>query len=193
MSYDPQTNALYATAWVSPSAGIQGHTDWVHGKTYTSVACHRQSSARTSTARSPPWMPRPTRSCGRSRTTTPRGQGSGFLTTAGGIAFHGNSDGFFQAYDAQNGNLLWQWQTGAGADAPAMTYIDRRRRSTSDRRGRHDCQRRWLAAQRHAVDVRAERQPASCSRCRTRRSYPVIVTGFTGAITQGVTPPRQTR
>jgi quinohemoprotein ethanol dehydrogenase len=42
------------------------------------------------------------------------GQGSGFLTTAGGIAFHGNSDGFFQAYDARNGNLLWQWQTGAG-------------------------------------------------------------------------------
>jgi plastocyanin len=31
-------------------------------------------------------------------------------------------DGHFQAYDARNGQLLWQWQTGAGADAPAITY-----------------------------------------------------------------------
>jgi glucose dehydrogenase len=29
------------------------------------------------------------------------GHGNGFLTTAGGIAFHGNSDGFFQAYDTR--------------------------------------------------------------------------------------------
>jgi hypothetical protein len=45
------------------------------------------------------------------------------MTTAGGIAFHGNADGNFQAYDAKTGNLLWQWQTGAGADAPSMTYM----------------------------------------------------------------------
>jgi len=36
--------------------------------------------------------------------------------------FHGEPDGQFQAYDARNGELLWQWQTGAGADAPAITY-----------------------------------------------------------------------
>jgi plastocyanin len=27
-----------------------------------------------------------------------------------------------QAYDAKTGELLWHWQTGAGADAPAITY-----------------------------------------------------------------------
>jgi quinohemoprotein ethanol dehydrogenase len=50
------------------------------------------------------------------------GQGSGALATAGDLVFHGEPDGQFQAYDARNGELLWQWQTGAGADAPAITY-----------------------------------------------------------------------
>jgi plastocyanin len=50
------------------------------------------------------------------------GQGSGALATASGLVFHGEPSGNFQAYDARNGELLWQWQTGAGADAPAITY-----------------------------------------------------------------------
>ncbi len=50
------------------------------------------------------------------------GQGSGALATASGLVFHGQPDGNFQAYDARSGDLLWQWQTGAGADAPAVTY-----------------------------------------------------------------------
>lgn len=50
------------------------------------------------------------------------GQGSGALATAGNLVFHGEPDGNFQAYDARTGELLWQWQTGAGADAPAITY-----------------------------------------------------------------------
>jgi alcohol dehydrogenase (cytochrome c) len=50
------------------------------------------------------------------------GQGSGALATASDLVFHGEPDGNFQAYDAKSGDLLWQWQTGAGADAPAITY-----------------------------------------------------------------------
>ena len=50
------------------------------------------------------------------------GQGSGALATASGLVFHGDPDGNFQAYDGKTGELLWQWQTGAGADAPAITY-----------------------------------------------------------------------
>jgi quinohemoprotein ethanol dehydrogenase len=50
------------------------------------------------------------------------GQGSGALATASDLVFHGEPDGNFQAYDAKTGELLWQWQTGAGADAPAITY-----------------------------------------------------------------------
>jgi alcohol dehydrogenase (cytochrome c) len=50
------------------------------------------------------------------------GQGSGALATASDLVFHGEPDGNLQAYDAKTGDLLWQWQTGAGADAPTITY-----------------------------------------------------------------------
>lgn len=52
----------------------------------------------------------------------PLGEGSGTMTTAGGLVFHGEPDGNFQAYDAKTGDLLWNWQTGSGADAPPVTY-----------------------------------------------------------------------
>ena len=100
----------------------------------------------------------PTRSCGRSRTTTPPARAVAFMTTAGGIAFHGNGDGNFQAYDAKTGNLLWQWQTGAGADAPPSTYMIDGVQYVSIARGRRDRQRCRLATRRHVVDVCAERR-----------------------------------
>ncbi len=52
----------------------------------------------------------------------PLGAGSGFLNTATGLLFHGEPDGRFVAYNARNGSELWSFQTGAGADAPAITY-----------------------------------------------------------------------
>lgn len=52
----------------------------------------------------------------------PCGVGSGLLSTAGGLLFHGESDGNLVAYDIRNGDVLWQFQTGAGADAPVATY-----------------------------------------------------------------------
>jgi quinohemoprotein ethanol dehydrogenase len=52
----------------------------------------------------------------------PAGFGSGLLATAGGLLFHGGSDGFFRAFDSKSGEELWRFQTGFGADAPAATY-----------------------------------------------------------------------
>ncbi len=52
----------------------------------------------------------------------PLGAGSGFLNTATGLLFHGEPDGRFVAYNARDGSELWSFQTGAGADAPAITY-----------------------------------------------------------------------
>jgi len=50
------------------------------------------------------------------------GFGSGVLATAGGLVFHGGTDGFFRAFDSRTGEELWRFQTGFGADAPAATY-----------------------------------------------------------------------
>jgi quinohemoprotein ethanol dehydrogenase len=47
---------------------------------------------------------------------------SGMLTTAGGLAFVGKNDGRLLALDARTGKQLWDYQTGAGANAPAITF-----------------------------------------------------------------------
>jgi alcohol dehydrogenase (cytochrome c) len=46
----------------------------------------------------------------------------GSVATAGGLVFVGEANGNFDAYDARTGDQLWQFQTGAGANAPAVTY-----------------------------------------------------------------------
>jgi PQQ-dependent dehydrogenase (methanol/ethanol family) len=56
------------------------------------------------------------------RTKFPIGTGSGLLSTAGGLLFHGESDGNLVAYDVRDGRTLWTFQTGAGADAPVSTF-----------------------------------------------------------------------
>jgi quinohemoprotein ethanol dehydrogenase len=56
------------------------------------------------------------------RTKFPMGTGSGLLSTAAGLLFHGESDGRLLAYDIKTGDTVWEFQTGAGADAPVATY-----------------------------------------------------------------------
>jgi PQQ-dependent dehydrogenase (methanol/ethanol family) len=56
------------------------------------------------------------------RTTYPLGTGSGLLATASGLLFGGVSDGNLVAYDIKTGDVLWSFQTGAGADAPVISY-----------------------------------------------------------------------
>jgi PQQ-dependent dehydrogenase (methanol/ethanol family) len=47
---------------------------------------------------------------------------SGALATAGGLVFAGESNGDFDALDARSGNRLWRFATGAGVNAPPITY-----------------------------------------------------------------------
>ncbi|MSQ68947.1 MAG: pyrrolo-quinoline quinone [Gammaproteobacteria bacterium] len=47
---------------------------------------------------------------------------SGALATAGGLVFAGESNGDFIAVDARSGQRLWRFATGAGVNAPAITY-----------------------------------------------------------------------
>lgn len=48
--------------------------------------------------------------------------GSGFLATAGGLLFHGSTDGNLEAFAQETGELLWQFQTGASANNAVATY-----------------------------------------------------------------------
>ncbi|MGZ5179536.1 MAG: PQQ-dependent dehydrogenase, methanol/ethanol family [Ramlibacter sp.] len=47
----------------------------------------------------------------------------GVLATAGGLVFNGEGNGLFRAFDAKTGNKLWEYQCGAGVNAPAVSYM----------------------------------------------------------------------
>jgi alcohol dehydrogenase (cytochrome c) len=111
MAYSPDTGMFYVTAADRPQSRIVSGLATVgpaigakYGGTLTAVDSRTNKIV---------WQNRRPYSIG---------QGSGALATAGNLVFHGEPDGKFQAYDAKTGELLWEWQTGAGADAPAITY-----------------------------------------------------------------------
>jgi quinohemoprotein ethanol dehydrogenase len=47
---------------------------------------------------------------------------SGSVATAGGLVFVGRSDGRLTALDSSSGTKLWEFQTGAGMNAPATVF-----------------------------------------------------------------------
>jgi glucose dehydrogenase len=53
---------------------------------------------------------------------TPQPMMGGALATAGGLVFTGEGDGWFRAYDAKSGDVLWSFFAGAGVNAPPASY-----------------------------------------------------------------------
>ena len=53
---------------------------------------------------------------------TPLPMMGGTLSTAGGLVFTGEGDGWFRAYDAESGDVLWSFFAGAGVNAPPASY-----------------------------------------------------------------------
>lgn len=53
---------------------------------------------------------------------TPQPLIGGALVTAGGLAFMGEGNGWFDAYDARTGMRLWRYNLGAGVNAPPISY-----------------------------------------------------------------------
>ncbi len=48
---------------------------------------------------------------------------SGLLSTAGGLVFAGDREGYLFALDARSGKPLWRFQTGGAVVAPPITYL----------------------------------------------------------------------
>ena len=46
----------------------------------------------------------------------------GTLSTAGGLTFTGEGNGNFNAYESKTGNLLWQYNAGAGCNSAPMSF-----------------------------------------------------------------------
>jgi glucose dehydrogenase len=47
----------------------------------------------------------------------------GALATAGNLVFNGEGNGWFRAFDAKTGKKLWEFNCGAGVNAPAVSYM----------------------------------------------------------------------
>jgi len=39
------------------------------------------------------------------------------------VVFAGEANGWFKAYDANTGSVLWKFQAGAGVNAPPSSYM----------------------------------------------------------------------
>lgn len=48
----------------------------------------------------------------------------GTVSTAGGITFVGEGNGYFDALDTRTGERLWRFQTGAGVNAPPIVFAE---------------------------------------------------------------------
>jgi PQQ-dependent dehydrogenase (methanol/ethanol family) len=53
---------------------------------------------------------------------TPQPLIGGVLATAGDIVFNGEANGWYRAYDARTGKVLWSFQCGAGVNSPGVAY-----------------------------------------------------------------------
>jgi quinohemoprotein ethanol dehydrogenase len=126
MAYSPRTGYFYATACVYPLWVRRDASGWLGtsggtlsrvptGKSYGLITAVDGRNAQVVWKKR---MPYPL--CG----------GSGAMTTDGGLMFHWEPDGNLQAYDAERGDRLWQFQTGIASQlwtvgpngAPTATY-----------------------------------------------------------------------
>ncbi len=116
ITYSPQTKHFYATAAVWPfwmrrfedpkffHAGPQ-----VPGQKFAGILAAVDSQTHKLT-----WQ--------KNVAYQTQQNGSGFISTAGGLLFRGNQGGLAEAYDAKSGEVLWQFQTGGNANHAASTY-----------------------------------------------------------------------
>jgi quinohemoprotein ethanol dehydrogenase len=122
-SYNPETGYLYICGMSSVSGytrsgaklppGKQGEVADV-GSVFTTTGFGSQTGyfgAWDPTTGEVVWRKRWPESCY-----------SGTVTTAGGLVFVGRNGGELEAYDAEDGDLLWSFQTGAGANSTVSVF-----------------------------------------------------------------------
>ena len=118
-SYDPTTGIVYVPAIHKPSNMIE--------KTFEDAQGKSASFTLTESSNEPNWgtlTAIDTWGGGRIvwQVRTDQPLVGGVLATAGGLVFTGEGDGYFSAFDSETGDRLWQFNCGAGVNAPPMAY-----------------------------------------------------------------------
>lgn len=118
-SFSPQTGLMYVPARDRPNMATRQESELEVGKMFTSGTFPRipgnepkgiLAAIDIATGKI------------RWKSERPKWVWSGTLATAGGLVFMGESDGWFRAYDAENGQVLWSFFCGAGVDSSPITY-----------------------------------------------------------------------
>jgi quinohemoprotein ethanol dehydrogenase len=124
ISYSPQTNLIYVTANIQETPLTANVRELVNGEIVTRLAFGGAAAPLGSTGTGNITALDAATNKIVWQKDMPYGLsfGSGAMTTAGGLLFHGEPDGNFMALDARTGEVLWRFQTGFPADGPAMTY-----------------------------------------------------------------------
>jgi quinohemoprotein ethanol dehydrogenase len=116
MSFDPETGYFYVTGSVAPfwvkhtrkDPWFFSYTEVMPGmKQYGLIAAIDSRTNRIAWQKKLPYKVQ---------------NGSGVLTTAGGLAFHGHPSGKLLAFDAKSGQQLWEYQLGSAVNGPSVSY-----------------------------------------------------------------------
>ncbi|HVV89086.1 MAG TPA: PQQ-binding-like beta-propeller repeat protein [Solirubrobacterales bacterium] len=122
-SYDPEKN-MYFVCSLEGAMGViaeTNHTQYKAGETFTGgefgpttgFAAPGLLTAYDMSTGKIAWQDKFPESCY-----------SGAVTTAGGLVFVGQNNGELQAFDTENGEKLWSFQTGAGANTTVTPFED---------------------------------------------------------------------
>lgn len=118
-AYSPQTGLLYVPALHQPMVYARSFQPWEKGRlwlggSFRLIPGEEQwgiISAINPVTGQIQWQRQ-----------VPMPMSGGALATAGGLLFVGQSTGTLDAFDARTGELLWQFETGAGVSGSPVTY-----------------------------------------------------------------------
>ena len=126
MTFSPRTNLAYVPANVMSTVYIAKHEEFDESRGAFRITGGGEGFYRPAGAQRSGTLtamdPTTNKIVWQKQTKWPLGTGGGLLSTAGGLIFHGEPDGNLVARDIRNGDELWKFQTGAGANAPASTF-----------------------------------------------------------------------
>ena len=121
MPYSPDTGFFYVPGTIRTSTFVHTNDTWKNGQRYvggTQSAPIGSQFGGTFTA-----IDSHTNKIAWQQQMPHRmGGGGGSTVTAGGLLLRGEPDGNFVIVNAKTGDKLWSFQTGFGADAPAVVY-----------------------------------------------------------------------
>ena len=133
MSYNPDTGLVYFPAMEMPygytalpaNEFSRSKTGWNTGENPSMISMPEQPEIRDQIRSMMKgyllaWDPVSQEEAWRFPSATPWNGGT--LSTAGGLVFQGNGEGYFNAFDAKSGAKIWEQQMSSGIVAAPITY-----------------------------------------------------------------------